>query len=72
MKALYDRRDFHLYLSESGRRREGSILPTTQLTTCLEDLSGVDLGKSRFIFWISKESRWHRSFFRWWRGNEWY
>ena len=42
---MYDGRDFHLYLNESGRRREVSILPTTQLTTCLEGLNGTDLGK---------------------------
>ncbi len=45
MKAVYDGRDFHLYLSESGRRREVTVLPTSQLTTCLEGLYGADLGK---------------------------
>jgi len=45
MDAMYDGRDFHLYLSETERRREVSILPTTQLTTCLERLDGTDLGK---------------------------
>jgi hypothetical protein len=45
MEAKYDGRDFHLYLTESERRREVSILPTTQLTTCLKRLDGTDLGK---------------------------
>lgn len=45
MDAVYDGRDFHLYVHESGRRREGSILLTTPLTTCLEGLDGTDLGK---------------------------
>ncbi len=45
MDAVYDGRDFHLYLNESGRRREVSVLPTTQLTTGLERLDGTDLGK---------------------------
>lgn len=45
MDAVYDGRDFHLYLRETERRREVSILPTTQLTTCLEGLNGIDLGK---------------------------
>ena len=45
MDAMYDGRDFHLYLSESGRRQEVTILPTTQITTCLTYLDGTDLGK---------------------------
>jgi hypothetical protein len=45
MRALFDGRDFHLYLEESGRRSEVSALPTTQLTTGLERLDGTDLGK---------------------------
>ncbi len=50
MKAVYDGRDFHLYLRETERRREVSVLPTTQLTTCLEGLNGTDLGKRVDLF----------------------
>lgn len=45
MFAIYDGRDFHLYLDEKGRRKEISILPTTQLTTHLKYWNGYDLGK---------------------------
>lgn len=47
---MYDGRDFHLYLDESGRRKEVTALPTTQLTTCLIGLSGTDLGKRVDLF----------------------
>ena len=50
MDAIYDGRDFHLYLSELGRRKEVTIIPTTQLTTYLTRLDGTDLGKRVDLF----------------------